>query len=117
MHRLRLLCNSRQLANIPLTKMPLPTPYAYLVSYDLKGPLQSYEPLFNELKESVYWWHYLNATWIVVRNETLVELGLKLRGLIFNNDRLLIVPAKGPADGWLPKEAWDWINTNVRREW
>ena len=97
--------------------MPLQNPCAYLVSYDLNGPVPSYERFFNELKQSVNWWHYLNSTWIVVRYESLVELAPKLRGLIFNNDRLLIVPAKGPADGWLPKDAWDWINTNVRREW
>ena len=97
--------------------MPLQTPYAYLVSYDLKSPVESYEPFFNELKQSVNWWHYLNATWIVVRYESLVELAPKLRGLIFTNDRILVMPAKGPAEGWLPKDAWDWINTNVPREW
>ena len=97
--------------------MPLQTPYAYLVSYDLKSPVESYEPFFNELKQSVNWWHYLNAAWIVVRYESLVELAPKLRGLIFTNDRILVMPAKGPAEGWLPKDAWDWINTNVPREW
>ena len=85
--RLRPLRNSRQLANLRLTKMPLQTPYAYLVSYDLKSPVESYEPFFNELKQSVNWWHYLNATWIVVRYESLVELAPKLRGLILTNDR------------------------------
>lgn len=97
--------------------MPLQTPYAYLVSYDLKSPVESYEPFFNELKQSVNWWHQLNATWTVVRYESLVELAPKLRGLILTNDRILVMPAKGPAEGWLPKDAWDWINTNVPREW
>ena len=97
--------------------MPLQTPCAYLVSYDLKSPVGTYEPFFNELKQSAHWWHYLNATWIVVRYETLAELAPKLRGLIFADDRLVVMPAKGPADGWLPRDAWDWIEGKVPREW
>ena len=92
-------------------------PYAYLVSYDLAEQAQKYEPLFDELKKSVGWWHYMNSTWIVLRYETLAELAPKLRSLIFQNDRLLIMPAKGPADGWLQKDAWDWINANTPRLW
>lgn len=97
--------------------MPLPTPYAYIVSYDLKQPADKYAPLFDELKRSHAWWHYLTSTWIVLSHDTLVELGPKLRALIFKTDRLLIQPAKGPSDGWLPKEAWDWLQKNVPREW
>lgn len=97
--------------------MPLETPYPYIVSYDLNEPVEKYEPFFNELKNSTYWWHYLNSTWIVIRYDALAELGPKLRRLIFTNDRLLVMPAKGPADGWLPKDAWDWINVRVPREW
>ena len=97
--------------------MALQTPYAYIICYDLKEPPQQYEPFFNELKSSTQWWHYLNSTWIVVRYDMLVDLGPKLRPLIFANDRLLIMPAKGPADGWLPKDAWDWISARVPRAW
>ena len=97
--------------------MPLAVPYAYIVCYDLKGGASVYQPLFDELKRSANWWHYLDSTWIVLRYETLVELGPTLRRLIFTNDRLLILPAKRPADGWLQKDAWDWINANVPREW
>jgi hypothetical protein len=95
----------------------LPAPYAYIISYDLKQPANQYKPFFEELKRSPYWWHYLTSTWIILRYETLVELAPKLRPLIFKNDRLLIQPAKGPSDGWLPKEAWDWLRQYVPREW
>jgi hypothetical protein len=53
----------------------------------------------------------------VLRYETLAELGPKLRPLIFQPDRLLIMPAKGPADGWLAPDPWKWVDTNVPREW
>ena len=97
--------------------MPLPKPYPYIVCFDLKEQPIKYEPFFDELKRSAHWCHYITSTWIIFRNESLVELGPKLRPLIFVNDRLLIMPAKGPADGWLPKEAWDWINSKLPREW
>ncbi len=97
--------------------MPLKMPYAYIVTYDLKQPAVMYKPLFDELKQSYRWWHYLGSTWIVLRYDALAELGPKLRPLIFQSDRLLILPAKGPADGWLPRDAWTWIQENVPREW
>jgi hypothetical protein len=97
--------------------MPLPIPYAYLITYDLKQPADQYAPLFEELQRSHKWWHYLTSTWIVVRYDAFVELQPKLNPLIYSTDRLLIMPAKGPAAGYLPREAWDWINANVPREW
>jgi hypothetical protein len=97
--------------------MPLPTPYAYVVSYDLTMPAARYAPFFQELGQSYKWWHFLTTTWIVIRYDTLVELGNKLRPLIFEPDRLLITPARGPADGWLSAEAWQWIQSNVPNEW
>lgn len=97
--------------------MTLMNPYAYLVTYSLTQPLDKYNPLFDELKSSFKWSHYIESTWIVLRYETLAELSEKLRPLIFQPDRLLIMPAKGPADGWLPADGWQWINENVPREW
>jgi hypothetical protein len=97
--------------------MPLQVPYAYIVCLELKTTSANYKPLFDALQASFKWWHYLAPVWIVLRYETLVELQTLLLPLIFKDDRLLILPAKGPPGGWLPMEAWDWINQNVPREW
>lgn len=97
--------------------MPLDFPYAYIITYDLKQPADKYVPLFDELRRSDKWWHFMTGTWLVLRKDALVELGPKLRAFIFQSDRLLIMPAKGPADGWLPAEAWTWIQENVPKEW
>jgi hypothetical protein len=97
--------------------MPLDAPFAYIVCYDLKELPFRYTPLYEELKQSEHWLHHLTSTWIVLRYDALVEFAPKLQRLIFTNDRLIIMPAKGPAEGWLPKEAWDWINARVPREW
>ena len=97
--------------------MPLPNPYPYIVTYDLKQPVDQYKPLFDELKRSHLWWHYLTATWIVLRYEALAELHPKLTPLIYQGDLMLIQPAKGPSNGWLPKEAWEWLQKNLPLEW
>ena len=95
----------------------LNSPFPYIICYDLKQPIDSYQKLFSELQASHSWWHYLASTWIVLRYESFVELLRKLRPLIYAGDRLLVMPAKGPADGWLSKDAWDWINKNVPSAW
>jgi hypothetical protein len=97
--------------------MPLATPYAYLVLLDLKTPNGNYTPLSNQLQASSRWWHFMPTVWIVKRYETLNELHNVLVPLIFKDDRLLILPAKRPAAGWLPPEAWTWINENMPAEW
>jgi hypothetical protein len=97
--------------------VPLPIPYAYVVCLDLKTPGGNYIPLYMALQGSFKWFHHVSATWIVLRYETLDELQRLLVPLIFADDRLLILPAKGPAGGWLPKEAWDWIRQNVPNAW
>lgn len=97
--------------------MPLIPPFAYIVTYDLKQPTEKYEPLFSELTRSEKWWHELTNTWVVLRREALVDLAPKLYPLIFQTDRLLIMPAKGPATGWLVPDSWKWINENVPKEW
>lgn len=97
--------------------MPLQIPCAYIITYDLKQPLGKYDPFFSELRRSYKWSHYIENTWIVLRYDALVELGPKLRPLIFQSDRLLVLPARGPAEGWLPQEAWQWIRDNVPNVW
>ena len=96
--------------------MPLSEPFAYVVSFDASNP-SALERMNLELKSSVRWCHHLPSTWIVLRYETLNELSAKLRGMIPKEGRLLVMPAMGPADGWLPNEVWDWVNKYLPRAW
>lgn len=88
-------------------------PQAYIVTYDLKAFSWNYNKLFEELMRSQGWCHYLDKTWIVIRQELLHELQELILPLIYENDSILIMPAKGPAAGRLPAEAWEWIRANV----
>jgi hypothetical protein len=95
----------------------LPHPFAYVVTYELKGPPVLYQDLFTYLRASDAWCHWVRDTWLVLRREPLVTLANDLRGKINQGDWLMVMPAKGPVDGWLPKEAWEWIHQHLPREW
>jgi hypothetical protein len=116
---------SRSVARVSATpavaapKYTLQVPCAYIVSYDLKaeGDGFNYLPFMLELQGSLDWWHFLERTWIVVRRDLLVDFTNILLGKLHSKDRLLVLPAKGPAMGWLPTDAWDWMNANLTKEW
>jgi hypothetical protein len=95
----------------------LPSPFAYIVSFTLSGPIGAYEDFFRELQQCDNWLNYIPGFWIVITRLSLVDLAERLRKKIRTGDWLIVMPAKGPADGWLPKVAWEWINNNVPREW
>jgi len=86
---------------------------AYSITYDLKTPGRDYNGLYEAIKASGKWWHYLDSTWIVITNETSQQIWERLEKSVDKNDFVLIIEVKRNSFGWLPKDAWDWINTNV----
>ncbi len=84
----------------------------YLITYDLKGPPSKYRDVSEEIKQLGAWWHYLESTWIV-KSSTLNadSMFAKLEKHISGGDRVLIIKVdKNDKQGWLPQDAWDWIN-------
>ena len=88
-------------------------PRVYCVSYDLKSPGRNYQPLFEALRQSGRWWHYLQSTWLIQTAETPAQLWSRLAPHITQQDFLLIIEVRNNVQGWLPKDAWDWITANV----
>lgn len=88
---------------------------AYAISYDLRAPGRNYDGLFEAIKKSSRWWHYLESTWLIITNETPDQVWDRLEGKIDKNDYLLIIEVRDNTQGWLPKEAWDWIRQYVPR--
>jgi hypothetical protein len=84
-----------------------------MVSYDLKGPAGSYKPLFEFLQKQGPWWHYLKSTWLISTEKTPDQLNMELKPYMQKPDLILITRLGPPYQGWLPKDAWDWINKNV----
>lgn len=86
---------------------------AFSINYDLKTPGRNYTALYDAIKASGKWWHYLDSTWIVVTNEDANQIWKRLASTIDKNDYLLVIEVLDNVQGWLPKDAWNWIHENV----
>lgn len=85
---------------------------AYLIVYNMKSD-NNYEILEQELKSYKKWWHHLNQAWIIISEETPFQIWKKIEDKIDRRNNLLIIEVKKNAEGWLPREAWDWIKENL----
>lgn len=86
----------------------------YVVTYDLnQGIFYDNTPLFKEIQSLGPWAKYMDRTWIVATHVPLQEINNRLIKYLGQPDRLLIVKIEaGNYQGWLPTDAWNWINTN-----
>lgn len=82
----------------------------YVVSYTLR-PKRDATIVILTLQASSGWCHYLDDTWLISTNETPQQLYERVRMAFLTSDSFLIAPFDRYAGyaGWLPKEAWDWI--------
>lgn len=85
----------------------------YCVSYDLNKSGQNYKALYDELESSSGYWHYLDSTWLVSTSETADQLSNRILKHLDSNDSLLVIKVVSPKAGWLPQDAWDWINQHI----
>ena len=86
----------------------------YCVSYDLNTPGQKYDALYEELKSSSSWSHYLDSTWLIYTNESSIQLSDRLRAHLDDNDRLMVIRVTSDYSGWLPEGAWEWMRGHIR---
>lgn len=86
----------------------------FLFTYQLI-PSRPNDGLIKELQNSDEWWHYLDFTWIISTNESADEFYSRIAPHLSKADRELIVEFKRGAQyqGWLQKEAWDWIQQRL----
>jgi hypothetical protein len=89
------------------------TVHVLLVTYDLKTPMKSYTPFYEALKRQGSWWHYLSSTWLVATTKTPQEVYSALAPHLTVRDFILITRITKPLWGFLPKDAWNWINQHV----
>jgi len=86
---------------------------AYSITYDLSKPGRDYEGLYEAIKGTGTWWHYLESTWIVKTNLTPSQIWQHLQPHTDENDSILIIEIRDNVSGWLPKKAWEWIHEHV----
>lgn len=87
----------------------------YSINYDLKKPARDYEGLYEAIKSCGAWWHYLGSTWLVDTTLSADGIWTKVKGHVDANDRMLIIGVTADKSGWLPNEAWAWINERLRK--
>ncbi|BEU87846.1 hypothetical protein TAMA11512_13100 [Selenomonas sp. TAMA-11512] len=83
----------------------------YLITYDLNRPGQNYDSLYQAIKAlGSSWWHYLDSTWLVNTELNAKQITQRLTKCLDKSDRLLVIKTTRAYDGWLKKEAWEWIH-------
>jgi hypothetical protein len=87
----------------------------YAINYDLKKPGRDYSGLYQAIKRTGAWWHYLGSTWLVDTKLDAAGVWKELAKHIDKNDRMLIIGVTKDYQGWLPKDAWDWIRSRRHR--
>jgi hypothetical protein len=91
----------------------LAKPQILLVTYDLRTPMHNYNPFYEALQQQGDWWHYLTFTWLIFTNKTAQTLYNSIIPHVTTKDSVFIVPVTKPYWGYLPKDAWDWINARI----
>lgn len=84
----------------------------YLISYDLNRPGQTYSSVHNAIKGLGDWCHPLESTWLVDSYLTADQVSERVRSSIDSNDLLLVIGVTRDRAGFLPKEAWQWLESH-----
>jgi hypothetical protein len=87
----------------------------YAINYDLKRPGQNYPALYEAIKGCGAWWHFLGSTWLVDTSLAAQGIWDRLSPHVDTNDYILVIGVTRDYQGWLPKEAWEWINSRVSK--
>jgi len=86
----------------------------YLLTYDLHYPGQNYHGLKQIIENNFNWWHYMESAWLLYTSLSANQIWNTISSVIDENDRVLIIEVTNNKQGWLTREAWDWINSRIQ---
>jgi hypothetical protein len=83
-----------------------------LVTFSLRNPNRDYSQFFVALRgNALQWWHFIEQTAIVFTHLDVQGYTNVLLPHMENTDSVLVVKVSPHQfQGWLPKEAWNWLN-------
>ena len=81
----------------------------HLIAYDIFQKGRDISALENEIKSTGTWWHHLSNVWIIETLETPEQVHKRIGQHLQQADRVLVVRITRERQGWLSKEAWDWL--------
>lgn len=88
---------------------------AYLFVFD-RDVTSDYVALHNAIKSNSHisnWWHYLNSVYILISSYDADTLTNDIRPHLSSGRYMVIKITKSNYQGYLSKDAWDWIRDNV----
>ena len=93
----------------------------YLIAYEVKrrniAETNSVrETIEDEVVSFGSWWRYFGDVWIVDTDKDVDEMTDIIIGYMDQRDNLLIIGIQSPYQGWLPEDAWKWLNKATHRQ-
>ena len=95
----------------------------YLISYQIKSRGRSFQSLMStrdaiedEIVKFGSWWRYFGDVWIIDTEMTVDQMTAALLEYLGQKDDLLIIGIQPPYQGWLPKDAWEWLNDRSKKQ-
>ena len=88
----------------------------YMVTYDLNKQGQDYENVIKAIKDAStgVWCTYWKSSYLIQSTLTSADAVFKkIQPHLDSNDSLLVIEVKNNKQGWLKKDAWDYINNSI----
>ncbi len=87
----------------------------YIISYDLRSPGQNYENVHGVIKNYHSWAKLGGSAYIILTNETAIQIRDKIRAVIDANDQLFVGAVNAPA-AWvgMGDEVTEWLMSNLK---
>jgi hypothetical protein len=87
----------------------------YLIAYEINTVGAETDKILQGIKNiGIGWMHYLPNVVLLHSNDNAEVIGKKIFKLITKTDQVLVIRVTKEYYGWLPKRAWDWLNSEVR---
>lgn len=83
----------------------------YAVICQLKKWWKDYSSLYQKIESYGTWMHYIDNVWIIESTKDAQQISNDLLPFIDQEkDFILVIQIAKNYQGWLPKEAWNWMN-------
>lgn len=88
-------------------------PKIYSLSFDPHvSNAENLHAIVTAMPHTIEWWHYLGSTYLITSHASALELQNYVNQKWVGRFLVSEIQPKNTG-GWLPKEAWDWINSRL----
>ena len=84
-----------------------------MISYDLHSPTINRTLVEDSIKSIGSWCKYVSTTFLVKSYKSISEITDIATSKLDSNDKMIVCKVDKPIQGWLTKDNWDWIKSNM----